>query len=291
MMCLICHSINVEIFTENPDIFICNNCNNAFRKPSPAKINYTTKIPMPDFFSTSLMNMHHYNFIEKNLGFNNIKSILEIGSGNGALIRYIRKKNKDIAITSIEPGAIFCKKLLRIKNVTVINDYMEKIQINDKFDLVIMSHVLEHLENPLQSIKYVYKECLSDGSALYLDVPNQDYELRNKLSAKMAPMMHLFFFSGLGIKHLLNIVGFNDEDIIGNKYSTLPRSFIQRTERLGIMRDRRNISIIINKILNRFSVYISSFEQVIFRTNIKEIKLENSNSYFNNMAIIAKKFT
>jgi len=68
---------------------------------------------------------------------------------------------------------------------------------NDKFDLVIMSHVLEHLENPLQSIKYVYKECLSDGSALYLDVPNQDYELRNKLSAKMAPMMHSFFFPDL----------------------------------------------------------------------------------------------
>lgn len=291
MICLICHSINVEIFTENPDIFICNNCNNAFRKPSQDKINYTTKIPMPDFFSTTLRNRHHYEFIDKNLGFNNIKSLLEIGSGNGALIRYIRKKHKEIAITAIEPGTVFCDNLRKIKNVTVINDHIENIQINNKFDLVIMSHVLEHLGNPTQVLKYIYSEFLNSGSFLYIDIPNKDYELRNKAAAIMAPAIHLFFFDGLGIKRLLNIVGFNDENIIGNKYSTLPRSFIQRTERLGIMRDQRNISIIIDKILNRLSVYISSFEQVIFRTNVKEIKLENSNSYFNNMAIIAKKFT
>jgi len=85
---------------------------------------------------------------------------------------------------------------------------MEKVQINKTFDLVIMSHVLEHLENPVHSIKYIYNEFLCNGSILYVDIPNMDYELRTTAAAKMAPNMHLYFFSGFGIKHLLNMAGF-----------------------------------------------------------------------------------
>jgi len=85
------------------------------------------------------------------------------------------------------------------------------------------------------------------------------------------------------------MAGFKNENILGNKYSTLPKSFILRSEKLGMMHNQKIITKIIYKILNKLSIYNSSFKQVVFCKKIKEIKLEDTNPYFNNIALIAKK--
>jgi len=290
MKCKICNSQNLSIYLDNPKILECNDCKNSFRLKAPLAIEkmYSFRIPMPDFFSTKLRNRHHIDLIERNIGFKNIQSILEIGSGNGKLIKRIRHEHHDVKITVIEPGSYFKKELSKIKNISIINDYIENVNINEKFDLIIMSHVLEHLEKPVENLIFIYEKFLKINGYLYIDIPNKDYELRNIHGAMIAPVIHLFFFAGIGIKNILMDIGFKEEFIFGNKYSTLPNRFIHSLELIA-NNDIRFLEKIKLKIINRFILFFSGFNRVVFKKKIIVIGLDESNSKFNNIAIIGKK--
>jgi len=244
---------------------------------------------MPDLFASQLRCRHHYDFLEQKVGFRNIKRMLEIGSGDGALIKYIRKRQKDVEITIIEPSSVFCKKLKMIENTNVINDYVENVNINGSFDLVIMSHVLEHLEDPFNTLKYIYTYFLAKGGYLYVDVPNNDYELQSKNAVRIAPNIHLFFFSGDGIKKKLINIGFEVNKINGSKYSTLPKTFINRMEKLGSSSSNNYFFNTILKIQNKITLYLQEIYRTIFFVKPKELKLDVKDKYFNNIAIIAEK--
>ncbi len=292
MKCKICDSSEITEFFNNPDILNCDECKNSFRLNATAQIaeTYLKGIPMPNIFANKLKNKHHFNFIDSNIGFKNIKNILEIGPGDGSFVKYIRKKNKDISITLIEPGTDFAKKLNQIENVIVFNDFIENVKLeNSTFDLVIMSHVLEHLEDPKRTVDYIYKNFLKTGSFLYIDIPNKDYELRSINASKVAPIIHLFFFDGVGIKNMLKNIGFSESMILGNKYSTLPIKFIERLEKLGSINQNNKLISIKLKVLNRLSLYFSDFFKILFNKKSKEINLEMHNSNFNNIAVLAKK--
>jgi SAM-dependent methyltransferase len=292
MKCKICYSSDTEYFLENPPIISCNACKNSFRLYSPIEITkvYKKGIAMPKPLANQLRNKHHYNFIDTKIGFSNIYSILEIGPGSGSLVRFIRKRNRNIKITVIEPGIFFAKELGKIENVTVLNDFIENVKIdNTSFDLVIMSHVLEHLENPHDILKYIYTNFLKNNNFLYIDIPNKDYELRNIPAAIVAPQIHLFFFDGVGIQNLLFEIGSKNDQILGNKYSTLPIGFLRRMEKLGELNDKKSFVTIFLKIINRISLLFSTIFRFTFFKYPKEINLNVYNSSFNNIAIIVKK--
>ena len=289
MNCKICNSQNLHVYLDNPTIFECGDCKISFR-PSNHQMKdiYSIKIPMPDFFASRIRNWHHINFIENNIGFKNIKSILEIGSGDGSLIRQIRDNYENLEITIIEPGTFFCDKLSKVVNITIINDYIENVnRLNKNYDLIIMSHVLEHLEDPKKTLQLIFDNFLNKNNYLYIDIPNKDYELRSVQAARVAPSTHLFFFDGIGIKNLMADIGF--KNISGNKYSTLPVGFINRLEKIGNIENNSMHHKLILKVLNRFSLYTSELLTTIFKRNPSEIKLEDTDFKFNNIAIIAKK--
>ena len=80
---------------------------------------------------------------------NNIKpvSVIDIGCGNGFLLKTIREKYKDIALTGTE--ITFSKKLkknLKKKKIKLLEKRIEDIdKIRSKYDTVVCSHVLEHV--------------------------------------------------------------------------------------------------------------------------------------------------
>lgn len=289
--CKICDSYNTYQIYEGLNIIRCSDCLNSFRINYPDKIieNYKMKIPMPNFFDNTLRNRHHYNFIRKNLELNNINKVLEIGSGSGSFIRFIKNKNKNMIITIIEPGSAFIPKLKKIKDVEIYNDFVENINLSDKFDLIILSHVLEHVKNPVNLINYLYNNLLKEGGYLYIDIPNADYELRNINAAKLAPLTHLFFFDGIGIKSILESIGFSTHNIISEKYKTLPSTFILSTEKLGSLSNKNELSRIYLKLKIKISLYFSSIYKSLFNIEPLTMDISQHDSNFNNIAIISKK--
>lgn len=56
-------------------------------------------------------------------------------------------------------------------------EYFEKFESESKFDTIIMSFILEHVENPVEILKK-YRPLLSQNGSLYVSVPN--FEALNK---------------------------------------------------------------------------------------------------------------
>ena len=293
--CPICKSAKIEIMCESPRIARCLECHHGYRCNSDKDIerSYSGRVLMPSHFEARLFANHHYNFVSRNLGFENISSILEIGSGDGTLLRLIRKRNPNIELYSVEPSKELCKNLLSIPEIHVFNTYIEDTEFKRRFDLVIMSHVLEHLKDPVGIIRFIHDKILTDSGHLYIDIPNQDFELGNPRMASMAPLTHLHFFDGKYFHNILKRAGFHIDKIKGSKYATIPASYVNRVEIISNLRNSGRlvdkVKLYHTKVLNKASLIISSTSKSILGYRPKEMNLNQNDSRYNNQAIIAGK--
>lgn len=75
------------------------------------------------------------------------KNIIDIGCGNGFLLKRIREKNKNLNLNGTEIAITSkLKKNLKINNIKLYEKNIEDIdKINRKFETVLCSHVLEHV--------------------------------------------------------------------------------------------------------------------------------------------------
>lgn len=293
--CSLCGSTDRETICETPVVVRCLRCHHGYRPDPEESIvkSYTGFVNMPTYFEARMFARHHYDYIERNIGFENISSILEICSGDGVLLKLIRKKHARIRLVAIEPSEVLCRGLREIKDLTVIKSYIEEYSPDNKFDLVIMSHVLEHLEKPREILKLVHDNYLNAGGHLYVDIPSQDFELRSPAMASMAPATHLFFFSGEHFRNTLSDAGFSPENIRGVKYSTIPKDYTARMEMISCLVNSDGfigkIKLFREKAMKKISLRVSVPVRVLFNLHPSEITLEETNDNYNNIAIIARK--
>jgi len=117
------------------------------------------------------------NFLKKTLrteDFQGMK-ILEIGCGTGYLLHRLNLLGADVI--GIEPGAhgqTGSKKY----GVKIIQDFFPSPKIQDKFDLIILFSVLEHIENPFPFLKTLLKHKRRNGR-IALAVPNCEPYIAN----------------------------------------------------------------------------------------------------------------
>lgn len=81
------------------------------------------------------------------------KSILDVGCGNGSLSETLKKKTNDISAVEIdERNAELAKE--RNPELTVYhNDFLKFAPKREKFDFVVMSNVLEHIDDRVGALK------------------------------------------------------------------------------------------------------------------------------------------
>jgi len=153
------------------------------------------------------------------------KSILDVGSGRGFTLYYLKKfyKYKKAIGTQLCRSAVeFSRKKLGLK---IHNKDLLKINFNkEKFDLITMWHVLEHVEEPEKYIKKIHSLLNKNGKYI-IEVPNFDSWTR-KFTGKywlgMDLKYHLTFFTEKSITKLLKKHGFKISDIhtFSLEYST-----------------------------------------------------------------------
>lgn len=94
---------------------------------------------------------------------------LELGPADGVMTEFLCEVFKTLTIVD---GS---KKLLDLiperKNLTKINSLFEDFKPNRTFDTIIIEHVLEHVENPIDLLKNA-REWLSPGGHVFIGVPN-----------------------------------------------------------------------------------------------------------------------
>ena len=105
---------------------------------------------------------------------------LDIGASAGVLLADYRSAF-DCDVTGVEPGDAY-RAYAEAKGMRMLPS-IEALQSANpqKFDLVSLIHVLEHLVHPVETLGTIRKELLADDGCLLLEVPNfyahDSYEL------------------------------------------------------------------------------------------------------------------
>lgn len=139
-----------------------------------------------------------------------VRSFLDIGASDGASFHTLRKLKCTPKCFAIEKGTHEISRLIA-NDIQVINEYDEHLTLGARydnyFDLVLMSHVLEHFNaNRIQGIlRNIYK-ILNDRGIFICEVPSEDFKESGENRNNHAP--HLSFFSKQSIDTIFKRLGF-----------------------------------------------------------------------------------
>ena len=153
------------------------------------------------------------NFINKTVFLDKNSKLLDIGGGNGALIKDLCDK---VGITFIvEPNKLLAAQIVKEKNIKIINKKWEDAQLNDCFDFILAAYVVTYFPKELLSdlIAKMYNHLLPGGKIMILSVDAKKGSWRE---------IHTYFYDLMGMKHKSS-----DETLeeIIKKYRYLKKTF------------------------------------------------------------------
>ena len=104
----------------------------------------------------------------------NNPSIIDIGCGVGHTLKEIEKKIPEATLTAVDIDEDCLE--ITAKRVPVQKIHIDKIEdiysLSSEYDVVIMSHSLEHMYNPAETLKNIVRQILKPDGILVLAVPN-----------------------------------------------------------------------------------------------------------------------
>lgn len=147
-----------------------------------------TQLEFTDFIGQWLLNL-----VDKP------SNVLEIASHDGYLLNKFKTNGHKVFGIEPSPMAEISKSKFGLE---VENDFFDKSKFDDcSMDLVIMRHVLEHVEDPVEFLDAAYSK-LKTGGKLYIEVPNSFWSLENCYF----PEFHIDHISYFTIGSLYNII-------------------------------------------------------------------------------------
>lgn len=134
---------------------------------------------------------------------------LDIGSGYGFFTQ--AALNQGFKVVAVNPAISENQIFKQLNGFDPIPQFFEEIDFGpEKFDLVILSQILEHLLNPQQVLARIRRLLKQDG-ILFIAVPNVDALLIKILKSKSSFLglpEHIIHFSKKGLEAILETSGF-----------------------------------------------------------------------------------
>lgn len=184
--------------------------------------------------------------------------VLDIGCGYGEIIYYLKQKynSKVVGIEASPETAEYGNKIF---NVPIEPLLLEEFKSREKFDVILCSHILEHVSDPnlfLQKIKTL----LTKNGLLYIEVPNilkptGKFDLNTFLYSEHLQTFSAYNLYILLLSNKLNVVAYSDRNFLkfwcqtdkkGTKMKTI--SSFSILEFLKVYKDKYNF-------LNYVAVY------------------------------------
>lgn len=175
--------------------------------------------------------------------------VLEIGFGHASFLRFAREQGWDCFGIDVSDYAV--RSAREQFGLNVMHGTLDDIDLpENSFDLVHMSHVLEHVAKPVRDLAKV-RRLLKPGGIVIIEVPNEFENLLGRLSrliglrrrAYEVPSTHVFFFTPASLQALIVHAGLKLWRLTTYRDTADPRlarralklgvSFLERPLRLG----------------------------------------------------------
>lgn len=116
-------------------------------------------------------------------------SLLELGSSKGDLTLRLRAHFDDITCVEASDEAIEDARGKLDDMVHFIHSTFESATLPRRYDNIVLTHVLEHLDDPVHVLKRVNDEWLAEGGRFFLVCPNANAPSR-QIAVKMGLISH-----------------------------------------------------------------------------------------------------
>jgi 2-polyprenyl-3-methyl-5-hydroxy-6-metoxy-1,4-benzoquinol methylase len=116
-------------------------------------------------------------------------SLLELGSHTGSFTEWLLPFFDDITCLEASDVAIQEAQSRLGERVAFVHGDLESVVLPRRYDNIVLTHVLEHLDDPVGALGRVNTEWLDDGGRLFLVVPNANAPSR-QIAVHMGLISH-----------------------------------------------------------------------------------------------------
>ncbi len=231
--CPLCNDVNGEyvgkvekIWDETFAVCWCHSCELFFLSPPPLErdINalyadhYWPQKNLRDVAKTFMRTMRvcdQVAYISSCLGEIVNKNILEVGSADARFVGAFSSCNN---VKALEPSFRYARYAHRKYGVQLCKDNFFSLQ--GKWDIILMSHVLEHFSDPRAAMEQAYN-LLTDHGYVFVEVPHSPLpdevaalELSHYLNTA-----HIVNFRVKSLELLLQTTGFSIHSLVRSAYN------------------------------------------------------------------------
>jgi SAM-dependent methyltransferase len=144
------------------------------------------------------------------LGGASCRRVLDVGAGDGALVWAMEQLGRDAV--GVEPAAAARTFAREHRGVTLFPSLDD---VRGPFDGAVLLHVLEHLDDPVASLRAVRAQIRASG-ALFVEVPNAgsvDLAARGIRRDVLDLPFHLHHFTPRSLRRVVEAAGFAVEQV------------------------------------------------------------------------------
>ena len=116
-------------------------------------------------------------------------NLLELGSHEGNFTKRFLQYFGDITCVEASEQALLTAQNQLNDKVKFIHSLFENVELPTKYDNIVLTHVLEHLDDPIYVLKRINNEWLSDDGRFFLVCPNANAPSR-QIAVKMGLISH-----------------------------------------------------------------------------------------------------
>lgn len=135
------------------------------------------------------LDVMHPFMIKSFVPFFNKGSLLELGSYNGDFTRRFLPYFDDVTCVEASDVAIEEAKQKLSEKVKFVNSLFEQANLPKRYDNIVLTHVLEHLDDPVLVLKRINDEWLAENGRFFLVCPNANAPSR-QIAVKMGLISH-----------------------------------------------------------------------------------------------------
>ncbi|MEM8530681.1 MAG: class I SAM-dependent methyltransferase [Chloroflexota bacterium] len=212
--CLVCEGRRARhtLTLNGHHVYTCRNCGFAFVSPTPTPedlahfYDQAYAVPFERYAGNTIRNESRIEELERWVSQRG--HLLEIGASYGHSLAVAQKRGWHVSGVELSPTAAqYARDHFGLNVATA--DLLDAT-FSERFDAVIMWHVLEHTHNPVAQLERIHT-LLQPGGVLGLRVPNITSfgaRIAGRAWPWLCPPAHLWYFSPHTLPRLLARLGF-----------------------------------------------------------------------------------